>query len=175
MLALQEALASIRDFMASGGPVLLAIAALAFVMWTLIFERVWYFRGALRRDVRTALDHWESRAERKSWTAQKIREKLMSEVQMKVEQNTSLIATCVALCPLLGLLGTVYGMIEVFQVLSFTGGGDVRPMADGVSKATIPTLAGMVSAISGVFGNTYVTRKAERENQLLEDHLTMDH
>jgi biopolymer transport protein ExbB len=36
-------------------------------------------------------------------------------------------------------------------------------------------MAGMVAALSGVFGNTYVTRTAERENQLLEDHLTMDH
>jgi biopolymer transport protein ExbB len=175
MLALQEALESIRAFMASGGPVLIAIAILLFFMWTLIFERIWYYRGGLRRDVRTAMDLWESRAERKSWTAKKIREKLISEVSLKVDQNNSLIATCVAMCPFLGLLGTVYGMIEVFQVLSYTGGGDARAMADGVAKATIPTLAGMVAAISGVFGQTYVTRKAERENQLLEDHLTMDH
>jgi len=175
MLALQEALASIREFMNSGGPVLIAIAILLFVMWTLIFERIWFYRGALRRDVRDAIDTWEARAERKSWSAKKIREKLISEVALKVEQNNSLIATCVALCPLLGLLGTVYGMIEVFSVLSFTGGGDARAMADGVAKATIPTLAGMVSAIAGVFGRTWVTRRAERENQLLEDHLTMDH
>lgn len=175
MLALQEALESIREFMASGGPVLIAIAILLFCMWTLIFERVWYYRGGLRRDVRAALDVWEARAERKSWTAKKIREKLISEVSIKVNQNNAMIATFVSMCPFLGLLGTVYGMIEVFQVLSFTGGGDARAMADGVAKATIPTLAGMVSAISGVFGYTYVSRRAERENQLLEDHLTMDH
>lgn len=175
MLALQEALESIRAFMASGGPVLIAIAGLLFVMWTLIFERIWYYRGGLRGDVRAVLDIWESRTERKSWSARKIREKLVSEISLKVNQNMSLIATCVALCPFLGLLGTVYGMIEVFQVLGYTGGGDARAMAGGVSKATIPTLAGMVSAISGVFGNTYVLRKAERESQLLEDHLTMDH
>jgi biopolymer transport protein ExbB len=175
MLALQEALESIRAFLASGGPVLIGIAILLFFMWTLIFERIWYYRGGLRRDVRTVLDSWEARAERKSWNARKIREKLISEVSLKVDQNMSLISTCVALCPFLGLLGTVYGMIEVFQVLGYTGGGDARAMADGVAKATIPTLAGMVAAISGVFGNTYVSRKAELENQLLEDHLTMDH
>ncbi|MEX1032166.1 MAG: MotA/TolQ/ExbB proton channel family protein [Cellvibrionaceae bacterium] len=175
MLALQEAIDSILGFLASGGPVLLVIAGLVFFMWTLIFERVWYFHGGVREDVRDALDVWEARAERKSWSARKIREKLVSEVSLKMDQNLPLVSTCVALCPFLGLLGTVYGMIEVFQILSYTGGGDARSMADGVAKATIPTLAGMVAAISGVFGNTYITRKAERENQMLEDRLTMDH
>lgn len=175
LLQFQELLESVRAFMASGGPILIAIAVLLFLMWTLIFERAWYYRGGLRRDVQSVLDHWESRAERKSWNARSIREKLISEVKIKVNQNLSLVATCVALCPFLGLLGTVYGMIEVFQILSVTGGGDARSMAGGVSKATIPTMAGMVAAISGVFGNTWITRTAERESQLLEDHLTMDH
>jgi biopolymer transport protein ExbB len=66
-------------------------------------------------------------------------------------------------------------MIEVFNVLAVTGGGDAKSMASGVSRATIPTMAGMVAALSGVFGNTLITRTAEREAQLFEDHLTMDH
>lgn len=174
-LQLQELWESVNAFMASGGPILLVIAFLVFFMWTLIFERIWYYKGALKKDVQSVLDLWESRAERRSWGAKKVRDKLLSEVSLKVEQNLPLVATCVALCPFLGLLGTVYGMIEVFSVLSYTGGGDARSMAGGVSKATIPTMAGMVAAISGVFGNTLITRTAERENQLLEDHLTMDH
>jgi len=175
LLQLQQLLESISAFMASGGPVLVAIAILVFVMWTLIFERIWYYRGGLRRDVQNVLDIWEARPDRKSWGSRKIRDKLISEVSLKVNQNLSLVATCVAMCPFLGLLGTVYGMIEVFQVLGYTGGGDARSMAGGVSKATIPTMAGMVAAISGVFGNTLITRTADRESQLLEDHLTMDH
>jgi biopolymer transport protein ExbB len=47
-------------------------------------------------------------------------------------------------------------------------------MAAGVSKATIPTMAGMVAALSGVFGNTYISRIANREKQLLSDHLILD-
>ena len=86
-----------------------------------------------------------------------------------------MIQTLVAMAPLLGLLGTVTGMIEVFNIMAVTGGGDAKSMAGGVSKATIPTMAGMVAALSGVFANTYVTRIAERESELLEDHLTTDH
>jgi biopolymer transport protein ExbB len=48
-------------------------------------------------------------------------------------------------------------------------------MAEGVQKATIPTMAGMVAALSGVFANTYVTRIAQREGRLLWDNLTTDH
>jgi len=175
MLALMDALATIKAFMAQGGPILLWISALTFVMWTLIFERFWFFHGALKNDVQNAIDTWEARPERKSWNAHKVREALISRVAVKVNSNLAMIQAMVALAPLLGLLGTVTGMIEVFNVLAVTGGGDAKSMAGGVSQATIPTMAGMVAALSGVFGNTYITNTAERENQLLEDHLTMDH
>ena len=55
------------------------------------------------------------------------------------------------LCPLLGLLGTVTGMIEVFNVMAVTGGGDAKSMAGGVERSTIPTMAGMVSALSKAY------------------------
>ena len=94
---------------------------------------------------------------------------------MQINQYLPVIKTLVALCPLLGLLGTVTGMIEVFNIMAVTGGGDAKSMAGGVSRATVPTMAGMVAALSGVFANTYVTRVAERESAFLEDNLTTDH
>ena len=66
-------------------------------------------------------------------------------------------------------------MIEVFNIMAVTGGGDAKSMAGGVSRATVPTMAGMVAALSGVFANTYVTRMAQREGEFLEDNLTTDH
>jgi biopolymer transport protein ExbB len=175
MLALMQALENIKAFVASGGPVLLAIAGLTFIMWTFIFERLWFYRTGLPKEVNNTLRRWEGRSERKSWNARQIRTAMVSSVSEKINQNLDLIGTMVALCPLLGLLGTVTGMISVFNVLAVTGGGDVKSMAAGVSMATIPTMAGMVAALSGVFGSTVIGRIAVRENQLLEDHLTMDH
>ncbi len=171
MLLLED----IGKFLDAGGPVLLVIALLLLVMWTLIFERVWYFRTVLRHDIRVVLDYWEARAERRSVRAHQIREALISRVALKLNRNLSLIRALMTVAPLLGLLGTVTGMIGVFQVLSLSGGGDARAMAAGVSQATIPTMAGMVAALSGVFANTYLRRVAERERLLLADHLTMDH
>ncbi|MFT5083646.1 MAG: biopolymer transport protein ExbB [Lentisphaeria bacterium] len=173
--ALIDALADIRAFVDSGGPILIVIALLTFAMWTLMFERFWFYKGSLGKLVNLTLDGWEARAERKSWNARKIRDAMISRVSSQINENLSMLGVMVTLCPLMGLLGTVVGMIEVFNVLAVTGGGDAKSMAAGVSQATIPTMAGMVAALSGVFGTSYINKIAKRENQLLEDHLTMDH
>ena len=162
-------------FMDKGGDVLWLIAALLFVMWILIFERVWYFQFGWKKDVAEVIAKWEGRAERKSWEAKQIRIMLISKTRMQINRYLPLIKTMVALCPLLGLLGTVTGMIEVFNIMAVTGGGDAKSMAGGVQQATIPTMAGMVAALSGVFANTYVTRIAQRESEFLRDNLTTDH
>jgi biopolymer transport protein ExbB len=171
-----DAIEAVRAYIALGGPVIYFIAGLAFLMWTLVLERVfYYYGGGLNDDVGAAIAAWESRSERISWHAHKVREKLISEVTEEVNSYIPMIKTTVALAPLFGLLGTVTGMINVFEVMAITGGGDARQMATGVFSATVPTLSGMVVAIFGVFADTFVTRKATTETALLEDHLTMDH
>ena len=174
-MALMDAFAALGAFMDQGGPVMYMIAGLTFWMWVLIFERLMYFKGGLRGDVQLSLSEWESRKERKSWYAHQIRGGMVSRMNGKISANMDMITALVALCPLMGLLGTVTGMISVFEVLANSGGGDAKSMAGGVSRATIPTMAGMVAAISGVFANTYLTRIADDEKALFADHLTMDH
>ena len=61
------------------------------------------------------------------------------------------IKTLVAAAPLFGLLGTVTGMVEVFDVMAITGSSNARAMAAGISKATLPTMSGMVASLSGLF------------------------
>lgn len=175
MYALLDALEGVRTFMDQGGVVLYAIAILLFVLWTLIFERIWYYKFALSKDIDGALNSWESRKERKSKGAHQVREAIISRVSEKIDESMPMIKTMVALAPLFGLLGTVTGMISVFEIMAITGGGDAKSMSAGVSKATIPTMSGMVAAISGVFGYTYLEKVSNREKLLLEDHLTMDH
>lgn len=175
MYILFEAWEELRGFLEMGGPVLLFIAGLTFFMWILILERFWYFRSEHKLQVSHAMNAWEARSERKSWNARKIRQAMISQVTEQMSSTLPLIKTCVAVCPLLGLLGTVTGMISVFDVMALTGSGNVRSMASGVSMATIPTMAGMVAALSGILGDTFLSNKAASEQELLEDHLTMDH
>jgi len=167
------ALETIRNFMELGGDVLFVIGFLTLFMWILIVERLLYLRTGHKRLAGVAQQLWEAREDHKSWNAHQIRSRLISQVSSQVERNIPLIQTCVALCPLLGLLGTVTGMVEVFEVMAISGSGNPRSMAGGVSKATIPTMAGMVAALSGVAMATYLQRKAARERELLADHLVV--
>ena len=175
MFWLTDSIEAVRDFMALGGPVLFVIALVIFMMWVLIVERLVFFRSTMKTMAREVREEWENRSERRSWHAEQIRELMISRFSLATNKGIAMIQTFVALCPLLGLLGTVTGMISVFQVLAVSGSGNVRAMAAGVSQATIPTMAGMVGALSGVLLVTILTRRASREVQFLEDSLTMDH
>tara|TARA_R110000782_G_scaffold42090_2_gene95940 strand:+ start:531 stop:1058 length:528 start_codon:yes stop_codon:yes gene_type:complete len=175
MLWVLDSFEAIRDFMSLGGPVLRAIAVTIFLMWVLIVERIMFFRSTMKDMSREIHDNWESRNERKSWAAHQIRELMISRFDEASNRGINVIQTLVALCPLLGLLGTVTGMISVFQVMAVSGSGNVRAMAAGVSQATVPTMAGMVGALSGVLLVTLLSRRAAREVEFLEDSLTMDH
>ncbi len=175
MLWLTDSFVAIRDFMELGGPVLRWIAVVIFAMWVLIIERLLYFRSPMKIMSDEIHDTWEARPERRSWNAHMIRERLISEFSMATNSGIPMIQTLVALCPLMGLMGTVTGMIKVFEVMAASGSGNVRAMAAGVSQATVPTMAGMVGALSGVLLVTLLTRRAAREVEFLEDSLTMDH
>ena len=175
MLWLYDTIEAIRDFMELGGPVLRWIAITIFVMWVLILERLLYFRSQMKSMSAQIHESWEARPERRSWNAHMIREQMISKFSVATNQSIPMIQTLVALCPLLGLLGTVTGMIKVFEVMAVSGSGNVRAMAAGVSQATVPTMAGMVGALSGVLLVTLLSRRAAREVEFLEDSLTMDH
>jgi len=167
--AITEAFNTLRDFMSAGGSVLWLIAILAAFMWAIILERVWYFNSGHKEYMGELKSEWESISDHSSWKAQQIKDKLISQAKEAVNKHLPLINTCVALAPLFGLLGTVTGMIEVFQVMAFTGGGDARSMAGGVSKATLPTMAGMTTALSGVFATIYLNAARNREEVLIKE------
>jgi len=169
-----DAYLAILRFMEMGGDVLWFIALITFLMWTLIFERIWFFQTEKNSLVRQSTERWEGRAERTSWSAHQVREGMISEASDRITGSLPIIQTCVALCPLFGLLGTVTGMIAVFDAMA-TQGGNARSMAAGVSMATIPTMSGMIASLSGLVGSTYLRRKVDYEIELFEDHLTLDH
>ena len=167
--AVTEAFNTLRDFMSAGGSVLWLIAILAAFMWAIILERIWYFNSGHQIYMSSLKAEWNSIEDHSTWKAEQIKEKLISQAKTEVNRYLPLVNTCVALAPLFGLLGTVTGMIEVFQVMAFTGGGDARSMAGGVSKATLPTMAGMTTALSGVFATIYLNSARNRGEILIKD------
>jgi len=171
MMMLNEMMQTIIEFLDTGGQVLTVIAGVVCLMWLLIFERIGFFFVSYRALKGQLKATWQHRSEQESWQATQIRLALIARGHAKLMNNLPLIQSLVVLCPLLGLLGTVTGMIQVFDVMAFSGSGDARSMASGVSRATIPTMAGMVGSLSGVFASTWLQRKAKRETELLEDSM----
>ena len=164
-----EAFNTLRDFMSAGGSGLWLIAILAAFMWAIILVRIWDLNTGHKANMHELSAEWEAVGDHTTWRAQQIKDKLTSQAKTEVNRYLSLVNTCVALAPLFGLLGTVTGMIEVFQVMAFTGGGDARSMAGGVSKATLPTMAGMTTALSGVFATIYLTSAKNREENSIKE------
>lgn len=163
---------AVRQFIERGGDVLYLIFAVTVVMWMLILERQWYFRWIFPKDAIAVRKSWHDRDDRNSWYARQVRRLLISQVRQKLQRSLLIMKTLVAVCPLLGLLGTVTGMIEVFDIMSIAGGGNVRALASGVSKATIPTMAGMMAALSGLYFSVSMERFAERETESIAALLT---
>jgi len=168
-----EAWIDVQAFLEKGGDVLLAIMVATFFLWSLIVERYWYFYGRHRQLVSDTISSWEARGDHTSWHAHRIREMMIAQVKAEASTGIGMIQTMVAVAPLLGLLGTVTGMIEVFDVMAATGSSNARAMADGVSKATIPTMAGMVAALSGIYFSALLSRKAETEVEKVADRLEL--
>ena len=169
--AFLDILDAVSSFMDRGGPVLNVIAGLLLVKLSLVFERIWYLNTTHKRNVKTTLANWNARSDTKSWSAHHIRNMMISRISLDVRNTMPIIEVLVTICPLLGLIGTVTGMITVFFTMAVSGGGDAKSMAGGVSMATIPTMAGMVGAISGIFAYNYLKGKIDRDLELLEDHL----
>jgi biopolymer transport protein ExbB len=174
-MVLTETIWAVRDFVEMGGNVLLVIAFVTGLMWTLILERFWFFRTRFRIERQSTLREWNARPDHVSWNAHQIRRMLISKINMQLVQNLAIIKTLIAVCPMLGLLGTVTGMIEVFDVMASSGSGNARGMASGVSKATLPTMAGMVAALSGMIFSIQLTRYANSETQRVAGQLEIAH
>ncbi len=165
----------VGNFLLLGGDVLLLIALAIFVMWGFIVERALFFYLRYPGKALAVRALWEGRADHHSWQAHQIRHALINAMRQQTRAYINTVKTVVAICPLLGLLGTVTGMIAVFDVMASAGMGNPRLMADGVAKATVPTMAGMVGALSGVFAIYWLEWQAKSRIEDLADHLTTEH
>lgn len=163
--------ALIRDFFEAGGPVLWGIFFTTAVMWSLIMERLWYFRVVMPERMEEIKANWTKRKDHTSWYARRVRQRILSEFSYEAHAGTHIVKVCVAVAPLFGLLGTVWGMISVFDVMANLGTGNARAMASGVSQSTLPTMAGMVVAVSGLYFASALSDRARTAVDELGDEL----
>ncbi len=164
---------NVRTFLVAGGPVLWVIIAVAAFIGFLVTERYWFVLGVFPAQAKNLTSHWRHARAPNRKLARHQRTALLSLAQLQLRQSLPLLKAMVAICPLLGLLGTVTGMIEVFDVVTALGTGNARAMASGISRATIPTMAGMVVALPGLYFCLELEQRARRSVEQLSDQLKM--
>jgi len=89
----------------------------------------------------------------------------------RLKQYLIPIQTFTSVLPLLGLLGTVTGMIAIFDVLNVFGTGNTRGMASGISRALLPTTAGLVTSMVGLYFSSDLDRRAKLQAEKAQDLL----
>lgn len=165
---------SLHRLFEHGGLVLIAILVISTVMWTFIIERYLYIEFIHPKRVRTIQARWQARADHTSWFAQKLREGLVGDVAISLQRHLGLIQVLVSVLPLLGLLGTVTGMIATFEIMMVFGTGNARGMASGISEALITTTAGLVTSLSGLYFSSQLNYRAQIETQKTSEILSIE-
>lgn len=162
----------IVELVRSGGPFVLLIFASGVLMWGLVFERIWYFTRVLPAQAKAIKQQWDARADKSSWCARQIRQAMISRLNGAMTAGFPVLQVLVPMSPLLGLIGTVSGMLEVFDSMALRGSADARSMASGVSEAMVCTMSGLAVSITGLYPVHYFRTRAQRETELIADKMS---
>jgi biopolymer transport protein ExbB len=198
------------DILISGGPVMIPLGVLSLVAVAIIIERLWVlrrsnflqnstvqtlsgllasdkFQGAIdfgRRHPGPFTDLVTALVENRHAPYEELKEILEDTGRLQLmglQRGLPALATIVAGAPLLGLLGTVIGMIKIFSVVATAGSGITEQLSSGISQALITTATGLVIAIPALFVHSYLEARAlsilsDIEAQILDFlHLVREH
>ena len=177
------------DILISGGPVMIPLGVLSLVAFAIILERFWVlrrskflenatvqtlsgllasdkFQGAIdfcRRHPGPFTDLVTALVENRQAPYEELKEILEDTGRLQLmglQRGLPALATIVAGAPLLGLLGTVIGMIKIFAVVATAGSSITEQLSSGISQALITTATGLVIAIPALFVHSYLESRA---------------
>ena len=182
---LQEYFYQIEEYIRSGGIVMIPLIIVSVIMWILIINRAFFFRKLYQKNMNrkkagefVKTNTIPNPSEYMGITALFIREFLhrrsgntlvdkfiLDETVISVVSDLTkymaFIGILAGIAPLLGLLGTVIGMMTTFDIISIFGTGNAKAMAGGISEALITTQTGLLVAIPGLYIRNFLARRAE--------------
>ncbi|SCY60180.1 MotA/TolQ/ExbB proton channel family protein [Desulfoluna spongiiphila] len=192
---MEDLLTAIFGYIDSGGAVMVPIMLCSLVLWGLIFERLIVYRNVEKHDLdlgaalalvrkgETGPELPGLRRDLVRFMAEygtespKVNRGLLHQYRLQkrphLTRRIGLIATLAAVAPLLGLLGTVSGMITTFDVIALFGTGNARAMAGGISESLITTQSGLSVAIPGMFMGVLLMRRAHRLSAKLDETISI--
>lgn len=186
-----EFLLNAYDYFRPGGAIMLLLVGASLWMWGLVFERLACFWSMERADVtvhqamvllregtpvppdagicrRMVAGFLQSRTGSRALD-QRLLDQHALEQRPRIRRFLTVITVLAATAPLLGLLGTVTGMIATFDVIAIFGTGNAKALSGGISKALITTQSGLLVGIPGLFMSRLLMRRADAiERRLTE-------
>jgi biopolymer transport protein ExbB len=145
-----------------GGPVLFVLFFISFLIFFIFVNKYTFIYFDKSEWFTKKLDDFIKNNPPEIFSLKQVQKTYISELNRVSNTNIKLLDGLIGMCPMIGLLGTVYGMIEVFEVLSFLGTGNPRAMSSGVAKATIPTMASMVITIFSLYFRQDITGRIDK-------------
>jgi len=148
-----------------GGNEVIGVLLLSAWMWWLIGERFWFLHWrlpALRARMALA---WRGERPEQASVRLRLRTVRCALIDAALTAHFGTIRTLTVVLPLLGLLGTVTGMITTFDLIAAAGSTNPRALSRGIDAALISTIAGLVTALSGMYAGTLLRVRAEKERE----------
>ncbi len=185
---MEEFLFHMASYIRSGGVVMLPILGVSFIMWILIINRVYVMHRLFVKNIprseagKLIRENQMPRKKYQGVNSMLVREFLsrrtgnheldgyiLDETVMKLissmDSYLALIRVLSGVAPLLGLLGTVVGMMATFEVITVYGTGNARAMAGGISVALITTQTGLLVSIPGLYMSAFLNKRADNLKQ----------
>jgi biopolymer transport protein ExbB len=190
------------DILISGGPVMIPLGMLSLVALAVVLERLWILRRnnylkdstvssvsrlLVNREYKAALDYCRRHpgplthlvmtlVDNRKAPYDELREMLEDSGRhelLGLQRGLAALATIAGGAPLLGLLGTVLGMIKIFSVVAGAGSGITDQLASGIAQALITTATGLIIAIPTLFTHSFLESRAvgilaDIEHQMLD-------
>lgn len=154
-----------------GGPVLYVLFLLTLIIAFLFINKYLYIFNKSQKLIEESIKDFSDKYPPATTDFKFVKETVIASIKRESNKNLKVLEGFIGMCPMIGLLGTVYGMIEVFEVLSFLGTGNPRAMSSGVAMATIPTMSGMVITIFGLYFRQDIVSRINKISDSLYDNL----
>ncbi len=184
MIFLQNYFLNLEEYILAGGIVMFPLIIISLLMWGLIINRAFFFRQLYRKNISREMagDFLKSgimpdpkqykgaiaylvteflkRRSNKTSIDSYILDETVLILTSSLNRYLSIIGSLAAIAPLLGLLGTVIGMVTTFDSIAVFGTGNAKAMAGGISEALITTQTGLLVAIPGFYFRNLLVQRA---------------
>ncbi len=165
----------IIDYINEGGPIMYLLVLLNVVGFTIIFWKVfslYSLKNEIDQWANKILENFQNKIKGTNLDESVKHEVLKSEITNSLsafETGLNTVKIIASISPLLGLLGTVIGILSAFEVIAQRGLSDPSLFAGGISMALITTVGGLIVAIPHLIGHNYLVSALDKVESALED------